>query len=107
MSNTLKKIKELVKRNEIKISDHGYNEIAEDGIFIKDKIADVKNGVLVEDYPGYPKGPCVLVLERDRDRRPIHVVWGIPKGASSPAVIVTAYRPDANMWTDNFKRRKI
>ena len=107
MSNTLKKIKELVKRNEIKISDHGYNEIAEDGIFIKDKIADVKNGVLVEDYSGYPKGPCVLVLEKDRDRRPIHVVWGIPKGASSPAVIVTAYRPDANMWTDNFKRRKI
>ena len=107
MSNTLKKIKELVKRNEIKISDHGYNEIAEDGIFIKDIIADVKNGVLVEDYPGYPKGPCVLVLEKDRDRRPIHVVWGIPKGASSPAVIVTAYRPDANMWTDNFKKRKI
>ncbi len=107
MSNTLKKIKELVKRNEIKISDHGYNEIAEDSIFIKDIIADINNGVLVEDYPGYPKGPCVLVLEKDRDRRPIHVVWGIPKGASSPAVIVTAYRPDANMWTDNFKRRKI
>jgi len=41
------------------------------------------------------------------DARPIHVVWGIPKGASSPAVIVTAYRPDKNMWTDNFTRRRI
>lgn len=107
MKNTLEKIKELVKRNEIRISDHGYNEIAEDGIFIKDIIADVNNGIKVEDCPEYPKGPCVLVLERDRDSHPIHVVWGIPKGASSPAVIVTAYRPDPNMWEDNFTRRKI
>ena len=110
MNKTLKNIKELFKRNEIKISDHGYNEIAEYGTFIKDIIADVNNGVngvMVEDYHEYTKSPCVLVLEKDRDKRPIHVVWDIPKGASSLAVIVTAYRPDANMWTDNFKRRKI
>lgn len=107
MSKTFERIKELVKRHEIKVSDHGYDEIAEDDIFIKDIIADVTNGTIVEDYPEYPKGPCVLVLEKDRDARPIHVVWGIPKSASSPAVVVTAYRPDANMWTDNFTRRRI
>ncbi len=107
MSKTFEKIKELAKRNEIKISVHGYDETAEDDIFIQDIIADVNNGIVVEDYPEYPKGPCVLVLEKDRYARPIHVVWGIPKGASSPAVVVTAYRPDANMWTDNFTRRRI
>ena len=107
MSEIFEKIKELVRRTEIKISDHGYDETAEDDIFIKDIIADVDNGIVVEDYPEYPKGPCVLVLEKDRDARPIHVVWGIPKGASSPAVVVTAYRPDANMWTDNFTRRRV
>jgi len=48
----------------------------------------------------------VLVLEKDRDFRPIHVVWGIPKGKSSPAVVVTAYRPDIKMWTDDFTRRR-
>ena len=107
MSKTFARIKELVARREIKVSEHGYDEIAEDGIFVKDIIAGVNNGIVVEDYPEYPKGPCVLVLEKDRDARPIHVVWGIPKGASSPAVVVTAYRPDANMWTDNFTRRRI
>ncbi len=106
MAKTFEKIKELVKRNEIKVSDHGYDEIAEDGIFIKDIIADINNAIIVEDYPEYPKGPCVLVLEKDRDTRPIHVLWGIPKGESSPAVVITAYRPDANMWTDNFTRRR-
>jgi len=33
------------------------------------------------------------------------VVWGIPKGAFSPAVLVTAYRPDADLWTADFLRR--
>ena len=107
MSRTFERIKELVRRYEIKVSDHGYDEIAEDGIFIKDIIADADNGIIVEDYPDYPKGPCVLVLEKDRNARPIHVVWGIPRGALSPAVVVTAYRPDVNMWTDNFTRRRI
>ena len=30
MSKTFERIKELVKRHEIKVSDHGYDEIAED-----------------------------------------------------------------------------
>jgi len=46
MSKTFEKIKELAKRNEIKVSDHGYDEIAEDGIFIKDIIAGVNNGII-------------------------------------------------------------
>ena len=49
MSKTFEKIKELVKRNEIRISDHGYDEITDDDIFIKDIIADIDNGIVVED----------------------------------------------------------
>lgn len=37
---------------------------------------------------------CRVLPVRDSDARPIHVVGGIPKNAASPAVIVTAYRPD-------------
>ena len=65
---------------------------AADDILGRDVIRSVAAGVVVEDYPDYPRRPCVLTLQRDRDGQPIHVVWGIPKNEIGPAVLVTAYR---------------
>jgi hypothetical protein len=48
----------------------------------------------------------VLVLQHDRSGKAIHAVWGIPRGKDLPAVLVTAYRPDPERWSDDFLRRK-
>jgi hypothetical protein len=80
--------------------------LAEDGLTVKGIIASVKDGTVVEDYPDYPKGPCVLVLQKNRAGNPIHVVWDIPKNASSPAVLVTAYKPNRSIWTDDLMERR-
>ena len=106
MSETFHRILKLVTRREVLISDHGYDELVADGILVKDIYEGVREGAVVEEYPTYPKGACVLVLQRDHEGKPIHVLWGIPSQATSPAVVVTAYRPAPNRWTDDFLRRK-
>lgn len=107
MSDTLEKIRDLVSRREVRISDHGYDELAQDGILAREAVSGVQGAEVVEDYPDYPKGPCVLALQEDGSGQPIHVVWGIPKGKSSPAVLVTAYRPDPVRWSADFRRRRV
>ena len=104
--NSLERVRQLVGTGDVRISEHGYDELSEDKIRVRDVLDGLADAKVVEDYPSFGKGPSVLVLQRDRDRYPIHVVWGIPKGAERPAVLVTAYRPDSARWSDNFMERR-
>ena len=76
MSDTLRRIADLVQGGEVQISAHGYDEMAENGILA------------------------------GRSGGPIHVVWGIPRGPTSPIVPVTVYRPDPARRTEDFLRRR-
>jgi len=105
-SEIFNRILGLVARGEVVISDHGYEELAADGILVRDILTGVTEGKVIEEYPTFQKGPCVLVLQQDQEGKPVHVVWGIPSQAVAPAVVVTAYRPDASRWTGDFLRRK-
>ena len=105
MSEFLDRLRKLISEGEILISEHGYDELADDRITAREVIAGVHDAVVVKEYPDYPKGPCILVLQMDRAGKPIHVVWGTPKGYNRPAVLVTAYRPDPERWHNNFTKR--
>jgi hypothetical protein len=105
MSSLLARIQTLVREGKLRVSLHGYRELAADDIPLEEIIEGVAAALPIEEYPAFAKGPCVLVLQPDRQHRPIHVVWGIAKDKMSPAVLVTAYRPDPKRWSDDFMRR--
>lgn len=106
MSATLMLVKELVARREARASVHAYEELAVRGILFREVIAGIEKAMVVEDYPDAFKGPSVLVLQKDARGQAIHVLWGVPKGHSSPAVLITAYRPDAALWSADFMNRR-
>ena len=106
MSDTFHRIVTLLESNDVRISEHGYDELVDDDITIDDVMASVREGTVVEDYPDFPKGPCVLVLQFDHAGQPLHTVWGVPKGLSKPAVLITAYRPDPSRWNETFMERR-
>lgn len=62
MSSTLERIRALAEEGDIRISLHGYDELAEDQISVRDVVGGLSDAVLIEDYPEYAKGPCCLVL---------------------------------------------
>lgn len=106
MSVFVEKVLALISAGDVRISEHGYDELAEDGLTAREVLAGILDSVVVEEYPNYPKGPCVLVLQKNGSGAPIHVVWGIPKEHDRPAVPVTAYRPNPGRWDPSFTRRR-
>jgi hypothetical protein len=66
LSETLERIRTLVARGEVRVSLHGYDELAADDVAARDIINGLDKAVMIEDYPTYPKGPCVLTRLRLR-----------------------------------------
>lgn len=78
MSRTFERIRELVTRREVQISDHGHDELADDDLFVDDILGGLVAAVVVEDSPDYHKGPCVLVLQRDGRNKGVRPLKCLP-----------------------------
>lgn len=101
----LQEIIALILSSDIRVSEHGYDQIAEHGLNVNEIIAGILEAVVVEEYPDYPKGKALLVLQQDSNGAFIHAVWGIPRGFDKPAVLITSYRPDPKLWDSTLRIR--
>ena len=64
----------------VRVSQHGYDELAADGLLARELVKGAERAEVIEEYPDYPKGPCALVLQRATDGRSVHAVWGTSRG---------------------------
>jgi hypothetical protein len=62
----------------------------------------IKNGSIIEDYPEDARGHSCLLLGFGDGNRPIHIVCA-PK--EDYLAIITAYLPEKNEWSDDFRVR--
>lgn len=56
MSKTLEQVRALVACGKVRVSLHGYEELAADRVHVHDIIDGLETAVVVEDYSNYPKG---------------------------------------------------
>jgi len=106
MSELLVRIKGLIGRGHVRVSAHGFEELADDDISLTELLDRIELAQWVEEYQDYHKGPCVLVLQLLPPNEPVHVLWGIATNAPEDVTLITAYRPDPKRWTRDFLRRK-
>lgn len=63
----------------------------------------IDTGELIEDYPEDARGRSCLILGRGAQSRGLHVVCS-PK--EEYLAVITAYLPDPQLWSADFRRRK-
>ena len=51
MSDTLQDFVRLISKGQVRISAHGYDELAADNIFVREVIVGAETAIFVEDYP--------------------------------------------------------
>jgi hypothetical protein len=64
LSRIFEKVRTLISAGDVRISEHGYDELVEDGLSAREVLGGVQEAILVEEYPGFAKGPCALFCRK-------------------------------------------
>ncbi len=60
-------------------------------------------GTIIEEYPDDPPYPSCLISGKVNGR-PLHVVMAY-NNVDREAIVITAYEPDPDTWSEDFTRR--
>lgn len=89
---------------EIVFSGHAIRRIFERGLGQDAILKAMQTGEVIAEYPDDSPHPSYLLLGFVAGK-PVHVVvaWEVESGR---CFVVTAYRPDPRLWSDNFRMRR-
>ena len=88
----------------IKFSGHAVRQMFARAVASDDVAAVVRNGEIIKEYPDDKPYPSFLILGLVRGT-PVHVVVALDDAAGT-AIVITAYLPDGQLWSDDFRTRR-
>ncbi len=82
--------------------EHAIQRMFERDIFEIEVEETIKNGVIIEEYLDDKPYPSFLTLKIED--KPLHVVFA-KNDEDNEIIIITAYYPDKEKWSNDYKRR--
>lgn len=99
----IKTLKEYYNKDMVIASEHASERFRQRNIKARDIKQAVFNGEIIEQYPDDFPFPSCLILGTTTNGQYIHIVMS---DEGSMSRIITAYYPDKDKWSANFKVRK-
>ena len=99
----IKKLKELNSLEHYAITVHAKTRLYERNISIDDVVSCISNGEIIKQYENDKPLPSCLVLGISVNNKYLHVVVSHDEEF---IYLITAYYPDPEKWSKNFKTRR-
>lgn len=98
----IKHLKQQAINDNLRISIHGHQEMAEENILYDSVREAIINGTIIENYPAHQRGPCCLLCGKTQLGKYLHVVC---TNSLEIDIIITVYEPKPPKWITPFQRR--
>lgn len=103
MKIEIEKLRQYVAEDKIFATNHAAERFRERGISVGDIRNALIGGEIIEQYPNCYQYPSCLILGNNLCGEKIHAVLSDEGSASR---IITAYFPDADKWSEDFRVRR-
>ena len=103
MAIDIEQLRALNKAEQIAITEHARQRLAERGITVNDIVYCIAAGEIIKQYEDDKPFPSCLILGKTLNDEYIHTVVSHD---DTWIYLITAYRPDSNIWESGFKVKK-
>ena len=106
MANPIEsKIINLCKQDKIAFNKHAFTRMLERSVDSTDVVEALLNCEIIKKYEQDKPLSSYLILGYTENKKPLHINLAIDT-IDEMLWIITVYRPDKNLWTADYKRRK-
>jgi len=100
---SIEEIREMFRKETVRMTNHANMQFLERNIYIDDVRYAVMNGEITEQYLNDKPYPSCLISGVNAKGQNIHCVCAL---SAVETLLITAYYPDTNKWSGDFKIRK-